>query len=80
MTIINMPIPKLKIYANVSSEVVSCVFSNVNFLHFGKFKMRFLHIAPVVYRWYIINNYDCLGVSIHAATEIKTKPAFSQGD
>ena len=52
MTSIKMSIRKLKVLGNGSSVLVSYVFADFHLLHFGELKMRFLHIAPFLYRMY----------------------------
>jgi len=47
MTIINLPILKLKFYGNVSSILVSQVSAYVHFLNFGNLKMRCLPIESI---------------------------------
>jgi len=61
-----MTIPNLKGKGHVSSVLGSYVFSNVNFLHFGELKMRFLDIVPFVNRKYIHFYFDCLIVIFSA--------------
>ena len=44
MTIINIHIPKLKIYSNIYSVLVSWMFTDVHFLNFGELIMRYTEL------------------------------------
>ena len=58
-TSLNMTIRILKVKGHVSTVLLSCVFTHVQFLHFDELKMRFLDIVPFVYRKYILNIFEC---------------------
>jgi len=54
LTTINISISNLQIYGNVRSVLFPWLFADFHFLYFVVLKMRFLHIAPLVYWKYML--------------------------